>query len=116
MSAPEISIDLSPDPRDRSALLKLLADANVARAGPSHYREFAFLIRDAHTASVEGGLWGSTIYGWFFVEFLFVPPAQRGQGLGSRLLRMAEDAARERGCAGLCLSSYAFQAPGFYEK
>jgi RimJ/RimL family protein N-acetyltransferase len=46
------------------------------------------------------------------------PPsaAQRGQGYGRRLLALAEQAAQERGCRYAQLTTYSFQARGFYEK
>ena len=36
--------------------------------------------------------------------------------LGTKLLNAAESEAQDRGCVGSCLSSFNFQAPGFYEK
>ena len=45
-----------------------------------------------------------------------VPAAQRGSGLGRRLMAMAEKAARGEGCVGIWLDTFEFQAPGFYEK
>ena len=38
-----------------------------------------------------GGLWGRSAYEWLFVELLFIPEELRGQGLGTTLLRQAEE-------------------------
>ena len=53
---------------------------------------------------------------WLFVDLLFVPAAHRGQGLGTALLNEAEAKARERGCIGVWLLSFSFQAPQFYQR
>ena len=50
-------------------------------------------------------------YNWCFVELFVIPEQFRGQDLGSKLLPQAEDIARDRGCIGLWLDTYWFQAP-----
>jgi GNAT superfamily N-acetyltransferase len=55
-------------------------------------------------------------YRWLFVELLFVPASMRGQGLGTELMRQAESVARARGCHGIWLDTFSFQAPDFYER
>lgn len=89
---------------------------NTARGGPSGHKNIAIVARDSDTGEASSGVWGSILYGWLFIELLYVAESARGQGFGSRLLTSVENAAREQGCIGVWLSSYAFQAPGFYEK
>jgi GNAT superfamily N-acetyltransferase len=76
----------------------------------------ALALRDPVSGAVSGGLWAISYYGWLFVELLVLPEAVRGQGLGTRLMREAERVARERGCVGVWLDTFTFQARGFYEK
>jgi len=45
-----------------------------------------------------------------------VEDAARGQGLGRRLIGLAEDEARRRGCRHAYLDTTSFQARPFYEK
>ena len=49
-------------------------------------------------------------------RLLWLPPALRGQGLGHKLLTLAEAEARRRGCTRAQLRTFDFQARGFYEK
>ena len=112
----EFFLDWSPDPRDHAALLQRLVSANLARGGPSGYRNIAVILRDPDTGEASSGVWGSILYGWLFIELLYVAEPDRRHGHGSRLLTAVEDAAREQGCVGAWLSTYAFQAPGFFEK
>jgi GNAT superfamily N-acetyltransferase len=53
---------------------------------------------------------------WLYVSFLWVAEPARGTGNATRLMRAAEDYAVERGCVGGYLTTYSFQAPGFYRK
>ena len=71
-----------------SAILRLSSQSAASRAGP-------------RSASID---------------FFFLPDNLRGDGLGSRLLRLAEDEARQRGCVGAVLYTINFEAPGFYER
>jgi len=112
----KLFVDWSPDSRDHAALLRSLVRDNTTRGGPSGYRNIAIIVRDRVSGEASSGVWGGILYGWLFVELLYVAESGRGQGLGSRLLAAVENAAREQGCMGVWLNSYAFQAPGFYEK
>jgi len=82
----------------------------------SNFQPLAILINDPVTGEPAGGLWGKTAYNWCFVELFVVPEQFRGQDIGSKVLAQAEDIARARGCIGLWLDTYWFQARSFYEK
>lgn len=71
-----------------------------------------------HDAAGEllGGATGSTVWGWLKLDILWVDKRARGQGLGARLLALAEAQARARGCQHVRLSTFDFQARQFYEK
>ena len=45
-----------------------------------------------------------------------VEDLHRGNRLGARLLAMAEEEGKRRGCAVIALFTLHFQAPGFYQK
>lgn len=92
----------------------LIAFNNAAR--PHDWRELTLSVRRAGEAEVAGGLVGRTFFGWLFVSLFHLPQDLRRQGLGTELLRRAEEEARARGCVGAYLDTFSFQARGFYEK
>lgn len=100
----------------RKAIIGPLARFNDARVGrSSDYRPLAVLILHPETDEILGGLWGATSYSYLHVDLLFVPEIQRRSGLGRQVLTMAEEEALRRGCHGVWLDTYSFQAKGFYE-
>jgi GNAT superfamily N-acetyltransferase len=111
----QIETPTNPALADREAIRLPLAAYNTAAAGPLHYEPLAIMLRDDYGTAV-GGLWGQLYYDWLFIELLFVPESVRGQRFGTRLLAHAEAMAREKGCVGIWLDSFSFQAPGFYLK
>lgn len=100
----------------RPAIVAPLAEFNFTAYGPSRRMPFAAVLLDPQTETAVGGLYGEASFGWMFVQLLVVPEAFRGRDIGSRLLDAAEDFARERGCRGVWLDTFDFQARGFYEK
>ena len=113
---PGIVVTDAPEDADRQAILNGLSAYNENQVGSSGIRPLAILLKDPDTGETVGGLWGRTSYDWLYVELLFVPGRFRGQNLGSQLLNQAEQVGLQRGCVGVWLNTFAFQARGFYEK
>jgi len=113
----EFSLHLSDvaDEEVRKAIAAPLVRFNASQAGPSGGRALVIELRDAHGA-VMGGLWGSTAYGWLFTQLLVIPEQARGQGLGRKLMSLAEGEAINRGCHAAWLDTFEFQARAFYER
>lgn len=88
---------------------------NRERAGPSDERMLWIVARD-DDGVVSGGLKGRSEFAWLFVDWLWIRADRRARGIGSRLLAQAETEARARGCAGIYLGSFTFQAPDFYKR
>ena len=65
---------------------------------------------------VVGGLIGEVNLRWLFVSALWVDDGLRHSGVGARLIAGAEAEARLRGCLGIYLDTFSFQARPFYEK
>jgi len=71
--------------------------------------------RDSDGAA-QAGVRYLLVFDWLFVHWLWVAETYRRQGVGSRLLMSAEDAARAKGCQGAYLDTFTFQAPKFYKR
>lgn len=82
---------------------------------PADHQPFVFTVVTG-AGAVVGGIDGVSFWGRLHVENLHVDAHWRGCGVGRRLMEMAETLARERGCRGINLDTFSFQAPGFYEK
>lgn len=68
------------------------------------------------SGNIVAGFAGHTWGGCCELTKLWVHGSQRGQGLGTDLVRAAEREATRRGCETIVLSTHSFQAPLFYEK
>ncbi|MFI9056173.1 MULTISPECIES: GNAT family N-acetyltransferase [unclassified Streptomyces] len=106
----------SPLSEDVAAISDALERFNIEHTGIADRRPLAVLVRAPETRQVVGGLTGRTSLGLFFLDLFYLPPRLRGSGLGTEILRQAEDEARARGCRTAVLYTITFQAPGFYQK
>jgi GNAT superfamily N-acetyltransferase len=104
-----------PSAEDVRFLQDRLYEYNVEQTGRDDGRWLSVLLREAD-GRIVGGLRGWTWAGWLKVNDFWVREDLRGQGHGTRLLAMAEDEARVRGCMLATLDTYSFQAPDFYRK
>jgi GNAT superfamily N-acetyltransferase len=111
-----ITLTDAPDDKQRAVIMDGLRTYNEAQAGGSDARPLVVLVSDPGTKKVVGGLLGRTYLGLLTIERFFLPEELRRHRLGSRVLGMAEEEGRRRGCTRAVLSTLHFQAPGFYLK
>ncbi|MBY0339226.1 MAG: GNAT family N-acetyltransferase [Acetobacteraceae bacterium] len=84
--------------------------------GPHGWKPLRLMVfRDGEDAPA-GGLMGHRYAAWLHVLMFWLPEDLRRDGLGSELLRRAEDWARAEGCVGCYLDTLSWQARPFYEK
>jgi GNAT superfamily N-acetyltransferase len=102
-------------PEDRDAIVDGLLGYNADNGARWAGRELSVVARE-ESGSIVGGLLGETNLDWLFVAALWVAEGHRRHGTGSALLAEAEEEARRRGCVGVYLDTYSFQARPFYER
>jgi GNAT superfamily N-acetyltransferase len=113
---PVVTVTDDPSPEARRAIGEGLRRYNVAQSGIDDGRALAVVVTDPATNAVLGGITGRTSLGVLFVDLVFLPESLRGSGVGRRMLAMAEEEGRRRGCVSAVLYTISFQAPGFYER
>lgn len=86
----------------------------AATPGVPPQRELTVRADDAQglAAGVSGWTWGEAAG----IGLTWVRDDQRGSGLGADLLARFEAEAHGRGCTHVFVTSFTFQAPGFYER
>lgn len=115
MSQHHFQFTLGADPQARAVIQQGLKAFNVEQIGDYAYQDIELYARDAGGA-VVGGLFGHSGMGWLYVDYLWLDAAQRGACLGAALMAQVEEEARRRGCVGVFLYTYSFQAPDFYHR
>src|SRR5262249_7618396 len=114
MSAAELT-PIEPMPEEVQYLEDRIYEHNSSVTGIADGRWLAFLVRD-ESGRIIAGISGNTWGGCCAVRQFWVEESHRPLGLGTQLLRAAEQEARRRGCTQILLMTFSFQAPGFYER
>ena len=116
MADPTIVVTDAPDAAAAEVISKGLNDYNDEVTGIRDRRRLAVIVRDPATGETLGGALGRTSLGLMFLDLFYLPKSWRGGGMGSRVLAMAEEEGRRRGCRAAVLYTISFQAPEFYRK
>lgn len=113
---PILTMSRERDPQAEAVVADGLAAFNKAAFGRVDAQTLDVVVRDDDSGEIVGGLLGHSSLGLFFLDLFYLPQHLRGAGLGSRIITLAEDEARRRGCAAVFVYTVTFQAPGFYER
>jgi GNAT superfamily N-acetyltransferase len=113
---PILTFPETRDPQAEAVVTGGLAAYNKEKFGHVDMRTLDILVRDDNSGKIVGGLLGRSSLGLFFLDLFYLPEELRGAGLGSRIIRLAEDEARRRGCTAAFVYTVTFQAPEFYER
>ena len=92
-----------------------LADYNLAHFGYDDSKPLNLFVRDEN-GDIVGGLLGFTYWDFLAINIFWLDESIRGERFGEKILKLAEQEARKRGCTTAHLDTFEFQAPHFYEK
>src|SRR5712691_9711582 len=98
MVEPILTVTDSIVPEALAVIDNGLHQFNIAASGIDDWQALGVFAVDPQTQRVLGGLTGRTSLGLLFIDVFFLPEELRGGGLGSRILRMAEDEAARQPC------------------
>jgi GNAT superfamily N-acetyltransferase len=112
----EYKLKLEADPKsdEMVPIYKGLLAYNAAQTGEAP-QYVVVTVRDAQ-GDVVGGVLGATYLGWLQIQCVWLPDELKGRGIGSALMREAEEEAVRRGCPRVFVETFSFQALPFYEK
>jgi len=113
---PDIALTDELDPADFAVITDGLRAYDLSQTGYYDFRPLAVFVRDPQTDKIVGGLYGRSEFGLVYVAWLFLPEDLCRARIGSRVLAMAEEEGRRRGCTRIALTTLSVQAPGFYKK
>ena len=113
---PDITVIDVLDPADVAVITDGLRAYHLNQIGYHDFRPLAVFVRDPQTGKVVGGLHGRSEFGLVYVAWFFLPEDLRRARIGSRVLAMAEEEGRRRGCTRIALTTLSIEAPGFYQK
>lgn len=105
--------------KDMDIIIERLVEYNLSKVPLVQDEEFIWINRIVENPKGEiiAGIIGK-LYCWncLYVDTLWVKSDYRKEGLGSKLLRTVEDAAKEKGCSLIHLDTFDFQGKDFYIK
>ena len=96
-------------------LANLIRAYNRSKREPSKNEPLNIYLEDEQ-GKLKAGMVAETFGNWLEIEYLYVSDDLRGQGIGSKILKVAERESKERGCKYSFVDTFNFQASKFYEK
>lgn len=118
----EYFFQVSSQAEHRAAILAGLREFNDANCPhfaqsrlPGGGRMPIEVVAKDQDGKIIGGVTGSMLWHWLFVDILWVDKSLRGSGLGTRLMERFEQEAIKQGCRYSKVGTYDFQALDFYE-
>ena len=103
------------DAHDVREIYEMLIEYNLKHRELSQNVPIGVFLEDACKRKLAG-FTGETFGNWLCIQYLFVSEQLRGKGVGSKLLKAAEEEAGQRGCKYAFVDTFSFQAPAFYKK
>ena len=108
-------MNISPTENEIKYIREALYQFNNEKVGEDSHTPINIVEYDEN-GNIIGGILGGTYWGWMYVDILWVHEKYRHMGIGSKLLRAAENEAISRECHHVHLDTMSWQAPEFYKK
>ncbi len=108
-------MNYNPTEEEIAFVNSALAKFNEEKVGADNH-ELLNIVEYDENNSIIAGILGGTYWGWLHIDILWVAEKCRKQGIGSKLLKAAEEEAQKRGCHSVHLDTMSWQAPEFYKK
>lgn len=108
-------MNYNPTEEEIAFVNSALAKFNEEKVGADNH-ELLNIVEYDENNSIIAGILGGTYWGWLHIDILWVAEKCRKQGIGSKLLKAAEEEAKKRGCHSVHLDTMSWQAPEFYKK
>jgi GNAT superfamily N-acetyltransferase len=115
MSSNLLILGVGEAPEIEAFLAQRIYEFNARATGYFDGESFSVTRRD-ESGAIRAGVSGYTWGGCCYVAYLWVDEAERRHGLGTALLRAAEEHAKTKHCKVVFVGTHTFQAPGFYER
>ena len=80
-----------------------------------NFEEYRFTAED-DSGDIIGSITGRAYYNEVHIGDLIIDKKYRGQGIGTKLITAVEEEYRNKGFEKITLTTFGFQAPGFYKK
>ena len=110
-----IEIEDNPKVEDIQIIKDGLQTYNESKNQFRNGKMLAVFLRDK-SGDIKGGFYGSTKWGWLYIQHIWVDKSLRGCGYGRQLLVTAEKQALKRNCKHSYVDTLSFQnACEFYK-
>lgn len=111
----DICYEPNPSQDDIQVLYDGLKEHMVAQRNLTPISFFGYFIKE-NNEKIVGGCNGCLLYGCLVVDTLWVAETLRGQGYGTKLMKMAEDIGKENKCRFMTVNTMDWEALDFYKK
>ncbi len=104
-----------PNETDMKVLVDGMLSYHASKGHPRKVDKYSITIKNEQ-GKLVGCVMVSVLWNGMEINSLWVDETMRGQGLGAKLMVMAEDEGRKHGADFAYTNTFTWQAPGFYEK
>ena len=111
----KIVVEKQADQKDIELIKNKLKSHNEKFTSPDNHKELTVFLQE-ESGEIKGGIIGGTYWGWLYIDSLWIDETLRHKGYGKKLLEMAEEEAKKRGCNNAHLDTHDFQSVNFYKK